>query len=195
LSIIISAIPVAVVLVSALLSMMRGARREALAIASWAIAAFVALYFHPFVYSLAGTWVWTDWLWIASAFFATLFVVSLATVRLSDAILDSYIGPVDRSVSFFFGVSCGVCIILVFYAIARKFFPSIEPLEWVFQAPLFQESREAIGDLLPYLKEGNPPPAASVASSEPTPKIPEAPAAPTRHPTKLYAVTKAVGAV
>ena len=44
----------------------------------------------------------------AIVFFVTLIVVSLFTVRLSDLILDSKIGALDRSLGFVFGVARGV---------------------------------------------------------------------------------------
>ena len=43
----------------------------------------------------------------AAVFFVTLIIVSLFTVRLSDAILDSKIGALDRSLGFVFGAARG----------------------------------------------------------------------------------------
>ena len=43
----------------------------------------------------------------AAVFFVTLIIVSLFTVRLSDAILDSKIGALDRSLGFLFGAARG----------------------------------------------------------------------------------------
>ena len=93
--------------------MLRGFTREVLAIASWAAAAAAAYYFYPVVISLPRA------LYsqgrsspqaaaAAIVFFATLIVVSLFTVRLSDAILDSKIGALDRTLGFVFGVARGL---------------------------------------------------------------------------------------
>ena len=100
-----------VVLVSALLSMMRGFTREVLAIASWAAAAAAAYYFYPLVMPYLAPYIHKEVVAQAVAaaivFFVTLIIVSLFTVRLSDAILDSKIGALDRSLGFVFGVARG----------------------------------------------------------------------------------------
>src|SRR5260370_13085827 len=91
----------AIVLVSALLSMMRGFTREVLAIASWAAAAAAAYYFYPAVVPYLSPYIHKEVIAQAAAaalvFFATLIVVSLFTVRLSDAILAGNAGAPSRS--------------------------------------------------------------------------------------------------
>src|SRR5665213_1115633 len=80
-----------IVLISALLSMMRGFTREILAIGSWAAAAASAYYFYPVVLPYAAPYIHkaivAQAVSAAVVFFVTLIVVSLITVRLSDAIL------------------------------------------------------------------------------------------------------------
>ena len=96
-----------VVFVSALLSMMRGFTREVLAIGSWVAAAAAAYYLHPYLMPYLSPYIHKPIVLEAVAaavvFFATLIIVSLFTVRLSDAILDSKIGALDRSLGFVFG--------------------------------------------------------------------------------------------
>ena len=114
---------IAVVLVSALLSMLRGFTREVLAIGSWIAAAAAAYYLHPLVLPYIQPYISkTSLAQGASAalvFFVALILVSILTVKLSDAILDSKIGALDRSLGFFFGVGRGylLCVIaFVFFA-------------------------------------------------------------------------------
>ena len=114
---------IAVVLVSALLSMLRGFTREILAIGSWIAAAVAAYYFYPLVLPYLQPYISkTSVAQGASAalvFFVTLILVSILTVKLSDAILDSKIGALDRSLGFLFGVGRGylLCVIaFVFFA-------------------------------------------------------------------------------
>jgi membrane protein required for colicin V production len=114
---------IAVVLVSALLSMLRGFTREVLAIASWALAAVAAYYFYPLVLPHLQPYIHkasvAEGASAAAVFFVTLIVVSIITVKLSDAILDSKIGALDRSLGFLFGVGRGylLCVVaFVFFA-------------------------------------------------------------------------------
>ncbi len=46
-------------------------------------------------------------------FIGTLIVVSIITVRISDMILDSRIGALDRNLGFLFGLARGLLIIVV----------------------------------------------------------------------------------
>ena len=50
---------------------------------------------------------------IAAIFLGTLIVVSIITVKISDVVLDSRIGAVDRSLGFLFGAARGflICVI------------------------------------------------------------------------------------
>lgn len=114
---------IVVVLISALLSMLRGFTREVLAIASWVAAAAAAYYFHPLLLPYVRPYISkpTFALGVAAAlvFFVTLIVVSIITVKLSDVILDSKIGALDRSLGFLFGLARGylLCVIaFVFFA-------------------------------------------------------------------------------
>ena len=106
-----------VVLVSALLSMVRGLTREVLAIASWAAAAIAAYYFYPLVMPYLEHYLPKDQMRmvasIAIVFFATLIIVSIITVKLSDAILDSRVGPLDRTLGFVFGAARGFLLCVV----------------------------------------------------------------------------------
>jgi len=123
---------IVVVLISAFLSMLRGLVREVLAIASWAAAAAAAYYLHPQVTPLLKPYIAKDQYAMAAAvvavFLVTLVVISIFTVKLSDWILNSKIGALDRSLGFLFGAGRGylLCVIaFVFYAwlIPEKSYP------------------------------------------------------------------------
>src|SRR6516164_9098895 len=145
-----------IVLVSALLSMMRGFSREILAIASWAAAAAAAYYFYPTVMPYLAPYIHKDVIAQAAAaaivFFVTLIVVSLFTVRLSDAILDSKIGALDRSLGFLFGVARGFLLAVVAFAIFNWLVSEKQQPEWVKNArtrPVLTETADRIVALLP----------------------------------------------
>jgi membrane protein required for colicin V production len=146
----------AIVLVSALLSMLRGFSREVLAIASWAAAAAAAYYFYPVVTPYLANYIHKDVIAQAAAaaivFFATLIVVSLFTVRLSDAILDSKIGALDRTLGFVFGVARGFLLAVVAFAIFNWLVSDKQQPEWVKSAktrPILTDTADKIVALLP----------------------------------------------
>jgi len=93
-----------VVFLSALLAAIRGLTREVLAIASWAAAAAAAYVFHPMVLPYLKDYISQPQLALAASigavFLGTLIVVSFVTVKLSDLILDSKIGALDRTLGF-----------------------------------------------------------------------------------------------
>ncbi len=146
----------AIVLVSALLSMLRGFTREVLAIASWAAAAAAAYYFYPVVVPYLTPYIHKDIVAQAIAaaivFFATLIVVSLFTVRLSDAILDSKIGALDRTLGLVFGVARGFLLAVVAFAIFNWLVSDKQQPEWVKNAktrPVLTDTADRIVALLP----------------------------------------------
>jgi membrane protein required for colicin V production len=145
-----------IVLVSALLSMMRGFTREVLAIASWALAAAAAYYFYPMLMPYLTPYIHKEVIAQAAAaaivFFVTLIVVSLFTVRLSDVILDSKIGALDRSLGFVFGVARGFLLAVVAFAIFNWLVSEKQQPEWVKNArtrPLLAETANRVVALLP----------------------------------------------
>jgi membrane protein required for colicin V production len=145
-----------VVFVSALLSMMRGFTREVLAIGSWAAAAAAAYYFHPYLLPYLSPYIHKPVVLQAVAaaivFFATLIIVSLFTVRLSDAILDSKIGALDRSLGFLFGAVRGFLLAVVAFAIFNWLVGDKQQPGWVQTAktrPILVDTADRIVALLP----------------------------------------------
>jgi membrane protein required for colicin V production len=190
-----------IILISALLSMMRGFTREILAIGSWAAAAAAAYYFYPLVLPYASPYIHKEIVAqavsAAAVFFVTLIVVSLFTVRLSDAILDSKIGALDRSLGFLFGAARGFLLGVVAFSIFNWLVAEKQQPEWVKTAktrPALIETANRVIALLPedaastiegWIKSKNagttaeePPdengPAVTPASPSPTPSKPAA---------------------
>lgn len=148
---------VAVVLVSALLAMLRGFTREVLAIASWIAAAVAGAYLYPYLLPYVKPYISKEpWASIASAtaiFFVALIVVSIITINISDMILDSKVGALDRSLGFLFGAVRG----FILCVIAFVFFSMLSPPEkqpvWVKTArlrPLLQSVGDDLTSLLPH---------------------------------------------
>lgn len=146
----------AIVLVSALLSMVRGFTREVLAIASWGAAFAAAYFFYPQLLPYASEYIHKEALALAATvaviFFATLIIVSIVTVRLSDAILDSKVGPLDRTLGFLFGAARGFALGVIAFLLFNYLVPQKAQPEWVANArtrPVLQATGENVIAMLP----------------------------------------------
>lgn len=152
---------IVVVLISALLSMLRGFTREVLAIASWAAAAAAAYYFHPMLLPTMKTYIQKDQIALAASaaaiFFVALILVSIITVRLSDVILDSRIGALDRSLGFVFGAARGALLCVVAFVFYSWLVPPKSQPEWVKNsrtAPILAATGDQLMAMLPDDPEG-----------------------------------------
>ncbi|ACK49388.1 Colicin V production protein [Methylocella silvestris BL2] len=190
---------IVVILVSALLAMLRGFTREVLAIASWGAAAVAAIYLHPLVLPYIKPYVSKDVIALAlsaaAVFFVTLIIVSLITIKFSDAILDSKVGALDRSLGFAFGAVRGLLLCVIAFIFFNWLVPEKTQPEWVKAAkmrPLLQATGDQLMAMLPddpegilaKLKQPKAAPseeAAPDADVEPKP-APAAPAAPPPKP-------------
>jgi membrane protein required for colicin V production len=128
-------IVIGVMLISALLAMVRGFTREVLAIAAWAIAAVAALFLHGYVLPYVRPYIKSEMVaQIASGaavFIVFLIIASFITVRISDMILDSRIGAIDRTFGFLFGAARGLLLAIVAFIFFSYLVPEkSEPL-WV----------------------------------------------------------------
>jgi membrane protein required for colicin V production len=127
-----------VMLISGLLALVRGFMREILSIAAWGAAAVVTLYAYAKLLPTAKTYFNNDTVAtiavIAGVFIGTLIVVSIITVRISDMILDSRIGALDRTLGFLFGLARGLLIVVVAFLFFNWLVPEKQRPDWVNQA-------------------------------------------------------------
>ncbi len=155
---------IVVVLISAFLAMLRGFTREVLAIGSWVAAAVAAFYFHPLVVPYIKTYIKADLneniaraSAAAAIFLVTLIAVSLITVKLSDAILDSKVGALDRSLGFLFGAVRGLLLCVIAFVFFNWLVPAQTQPGWVKAArmrPLLQATGDRLMAVLPDDPEG-----------------------------------------
>jgi membrane protein required for colicin V production len=150
-----------VVLISALLAAVRGFTREVLAIGSWVAAAAAAYALHPAVLPYAKEYIPNAQLAlaasIAAVFLGTLVIVSFITVKLSDLILDSRIGALDRTLGFMFGAARGLLIAVIAFVFFDKLVGEKQQPDWVRTAklrPVLKETGDQIIALLPDDPEG-----------------------------------------
>ena len=124
-----------VMLISGLLAMIRGFMREILSIAAWGIAALVTLYSFAKVMPIAEGYFSSKTVatgvTIGSIFLLTLLIVSIITVRISDMILDSRVGALDRSLGFLFGLGRGLIIVVVAFLFFAWLVPDRSQPDWV----------------------------------------------------------------
>ncbi|MGE3248460.1 MAG: CvpA family protein [Beijerinckiaceae bacterium] len=147
---------IVVVLVSALLSMLRGFTREVLAIASWGAAAAAAYWFYPmgepYLVNYMPKPEFAKYASAAIIFLLTLIIVSIITVKVSDAILDSKVGALDRSLGFLFGAGRGLLLCVVAFLFFNWLVPDKAQPEWVRTAktrPLLESTGKQLMALLP----------------------------------------------
>jgi membrane protein required for colicin V production len=126
---------IVVMLISGLLAMVRGFMREVLSIVAWVLAAGATLYAYPRLLPLAKQYFNND---IAAAaavvggvFLLTLLIVSVLTVRVSDMVLDSRVGALDRTLGFLFGLARGLVIVVVAFIFFSWLVPDRSQPEWV----------------------------------------------------------------
>jgi membrane protein required for colicin V production len=124
-----------VMLLSGLLAMIRGFMREILSIAAWGAAAFTTLFAFNKLLPVAKTYFNNDTVATAAViggvFIGTLIVVSIITVRISDMVLDSRIGALDRTLGFLFGLARGLLIIVVAFEFFVWLVPDKQQPDWV----------------------------------------------------------------
>ena len=68
---------------------------------------------------------------IGGVFLGTLLIVSILTVRVSDMILDSRIGALDRTLGFLFGLGRGLIIVVVAFLFFDWLVPQKSQPAWV----------------------------------------------------------------
>jgi membrane protein required for colicin V production len=124
-----------VMLVSGLLAMIRGFMREILSIGAWGVAALVTLYSYSRVLPIAKQYITSDMVAagasVAGVFLITLLIVSVITVRISDLVLDSRVGALDRTLGFLFGLGRGLIIVVVAFLFFAWLVPDRSQPEWV----------------------------------------------------------------
>ncbi|MCW5693364.1 MAG: CvpA family protein [Pseudolabrys sp.] len=124
-----------VMLISGLLAMIRGFMREILSIGAWVVAALVTLYTFskalPLVQGYISSTTVATAVTVAAIFIITLLVVSIITVRISDMVLDSRVGALDRTLGFMFGLGRGLLIVVVAYLFFDWLVPDRSQPAWI----------------------------------------------------------------
>lgn len=138
-------------LISGLLALMRGFTREVLALVTWggAVAAAIFAFQSELLQQLAKQYIESDTVAklavVGIVFLVVLIAVYLITMKLSDWILDSDIGVLDRTLGFIFGLARGLLLVAVAYIFLIYWAPDRAPtwvqraktIEWIDQTSLY----------------------------------------------------------
>jgi len=105
------------IFISAILATVRGLTREILSLATWAGSAALAIYMVLYYPQIARGYIRetlvADIATVIVTFIVSLIVLNLITIRIADFIVDSKIGPLDRTLGFVFGGLRGILIAVV----------------------------------------------------------------------------------
>jgi membrane protein required for colicin V production len=191
------------VLISAILATARGFTREILSLATWAGAAAIAAYMYFYHSDIAAKYfsepLVATGVTVIGTFLVALIVLHLLTMWIGDLVVDSRVGPLDRTLGFVFGAARGILICVVAAVFANFLIGAQDPMLKDSKSfpPLMNAGDYLIGLLPPdlevqfrdFLERGgqNPeegpnettspeepagdtlPPPAEIASSEPAP--------------------------
>lgn len=131
-------IVISVMLLSGILAMVRGLLREVFSILSWVVAAGVTLYFYKQALPFAKQYITQDTAAMATTiailFLGTLLIASIITANISDAVLDSRIGPLDRTLGFLFGLARGLLVMVVAFLFFNWLVPAKSQPPWMLDA-------------------------------------------------------------
>jgi membrane protein required for colicin V production len=127
-----------VMLVSGLLAMVRGFMREVLSITAWLLAAAATLYAYakllPFAKQYFNNDIVAAVAVVGGVFLVTLLVVSVLTVRISDMVLDSRVGALDRTLGFLFGLARGFFLVLIAFVFLNWLVDQKSQPKWITDA-------------------------------------------------------------
>jgi membrane protein required for colicin V production len=143
------------VLISAILATARGFTREILSLATWAGSAAIAAYMYFYHKDIARGFIQgdivPDAVTVIGSFVVSLIVLQLLTMWIADLIVDSRVGPLDRTLGFIFGVARGVIIAIVVVIFGQWLLPPPLPA-WAAESkslPVLDNLGQSLIALLP----------------------------------------------
>ena len=105
------------VLISAILATARGFTREVLSLATWAGSAAIAVYMYLYHKDIAAAYIKEELVatgvTVIGTFLVALIILHLLTMWIGDLVVDSRVGPLDRTLGFVFGTARGIVICIV----------------------------------------------------------------------------------
>lgn len=144
------------VLISAILATARGLTREVLSLATWAGSAAIAVYMYLYHTDIALQFIAEEIVaqiaTVVVSFIVSLIVLHLLTMRIADFVVDSRIGPIDRTLGFVFGVLRGILIAIVVTLFGVWLMPNLP--EWARNSQSLPYLQNMGATLISMLPEG-----------------------------------------
>src|SRR5215217_3450647 len=145
------------VLISAILATARGLTREVLSLATWAGSAAIAIYMYLYHPEIAQQYIAEELVaniaTVVVTFIVALIVLHLLTMRIADFVVDSRVGPIDRTLGFVFGVLRGILIAIVITIFGTWLLPKSLP-PWAAEAQSLPHLQSMGNTLISMLPEG-----------------------------------------
>ncbi|WP_019219681.1 CvpA family protein [Bartonella florencae] len=149
-------IVVAVILLSAFLAMLRGFSREVFSLVSWAIAAVATLFLFkpvlPFFEQYLSNKTIALITTLVTIFIIVLIITSIITMKISDFIIDSRIGILDRTIGFVFGTLRGLFIVVIGMLLLNALIKPENQANWLKNArtkPILDSLGQKVWERLP----------------------------------------------
>ena len=124
-----------VIIISTVISLMRGFTKEMLSIFGWLLAIYGTAFALPLIRPFAQDYIAPDWLAdglvVVFTFVLILGVFSLISSRFAKKLKESSIGFIDRLLGIVFGVARGVLIIVFAYFVILLLLPLEDHPDWL----------------------------------------------------------------
>ncbi|MCZ2328547.1 CvpA family protein [Bartonella sp. F02] len=153
---ILDGIVIAIVLFSAFLAMLRGFSREALSLLSWIVSAIATLFLFkpllPFTEQYLSNKMVALIATLITIFIIVLVITSIITLKISDFIIDSRIGVLDRTIGFVFGACRGLLIMVICIILLNALIKPEQQAHWLKNAktkPLLDSLSQKVLTILP----------------------------------------------
>ena len=131
---------IAVLLVSAALSLMRGFTKEVLSITGWIVSGYAAIFLGPSLKPLLASYVTIDWAVTGGAmlivFLVTLIAFSIGSSFVASSIKGTGLGALDRTLGIGFGALRGFFIVCMAYFGVSAVIPEKDHPDFITDAKL-----------------------------------------------------------
>lgn len=147
---------IAVLLISASLSLIRGFTKEVLSITGWVVSGYAAIFFGPSLKPVLASYVQIEWVVNGGAmllvFLGTLIVFSIGGGFVAKSLKASPLGPLDRTLGIIFGGLRGIFIVCMAYLGLSAVIPENDHPSFVADAklrPMLQTGSKAVVSFVP----------------------------------------------
>lgn len=147
---------IAVLLISASLSLIRGFTKEVLSITGWVVSSYAAIFLGPSLKPVLANY--TDISWVVTGgamlivFLIVLIVFSIGGSMIASQLKGSSLGPLDRSLGIIFGAARGAFIVCMAYLGISAVIPEGDHPDFIADAklrPMLQTGSAAVVAIVP----------------------------------------------